>query len=348
MFTSSAEPVLQSCTAGEWLAFIQTQPQANIFHHPAWLGLLCQSYRFEPRYLALRDAQGQVCAGLPLAQVGGLAGKKRLVALPFSDHCAPLAAGPAARQAFFQALLAGLERLPGRSLELRWSVPPDSRLAVRTPYVLSELRLAQDPQEISARLNRKDFRNVAVSRSRGVSTSLGSSPEDLQAFYRLHLHNRRRHGVPVQPWKFFRGLSETLLQKGYGFIINAAKDGETVATSLFLAWNETLIEKYSATSAEGRQLLAIDPIIWEAICWGCEHGLRVFDLGRSDLDNSGLRGFKKRWGAQEMPLSYTYYPAANQKVEGQSRWMALAQSAIQRAPAWVCRLTGELFFRYFA
>ena len=45
-------------------------------------------------------------------------------------------------------------------------------------------------------------------------------------------------------------------------------------------------------------------LIWAAIQWGCEHGFRTFDLGRTRLDDAALRAFKSGWGARETRLVY--------------------------------------------
>ena len=71
----------------------------------------------------------------------------------------------------------------------------------------------------------------------------------------------------------------------------------------------------------------------------------------ADADADGLRSFKRGWGAQETPLVYS--------AVGDVRPVTLAPSApsipsrvlrtvISRSPEWVCRLTGEVLYRYAA
>jgi hypothetical protein len=88
-----------------------------------------------------------------------------------------------------------------------------------------------------------------------------------------------------------------------------------------------------------------DLIFWSAIQWGCEHGFTSLDLGRTDLENHGLREFKSRWGAEEVPLSYSYYPSG--PGGGESRLLPLLKEIMRRSPPIVCRLAGELFYQYF-
>ena len=77
------------------------------------------------------------------------------------------------------------------------------------------------------------------------------------------------------------------------------------------------------------------------------HHVKAWNLGgRTDLDNTGLRDFKTRWGAVESPLSYTYSPIAPASQSGKLRH-ALG-TLIRSAPPWVCRAIGEALYRYAA
>ena len=87
-------------------------------------------------------------------------------------------------------------------------------------------------------------------------------------------------------------------------------------------------------------------LLWTAIRWGCENGYVLFDMGRTDLDDTGLRAFKSGWGAREMPLAYsTLSPEPLQSVTG--RLMPIMQTVIRNSPLWVCRATGELLYKHF-
>ena len=44
----------------------------------------------------------------------------------------------------------------------------------------------------------------------------------------------------------------------------------------------------------------------EAIRWGCEHGMRTLDFGRTHWGQEGLRSFKLAWGAEERELRYRH------------------------------------------
>jgi len=149
----------------------------------------------------------------------------------------------------------------------------------------------------------------------------------------------------VQPRRFFKLLRETLLEQGLGFIQLAYHQERCVAAAVFLGWQKTLTYKYGASDPGALSLRPNNLLFWDVIQWGHEQGYERLDLGRSDVENTGLRTFKSRWGAEESMLTYT--TLSNQPISHtDARWMGLMNAVIHRAPTWVCRLTGEILYKF--
>jgi hypothetical protein len=332
-----------------WLEFIRGFPEATLFHHPAWINTICQCYGYEPFFLVGKDQSGNIIAGVPLVKVTSFFQRKKLISLPFTDHCQPLALNNEDLPFLVSGLVNLLESY--NEVELRWHYPGSPQMHTNEGHVLSQVRLDPDPAIVSANIQRKYVRQVQVAQERGVHVELGNRLDQLNDFYRLHTQSRRRHGLPVQPWRYFRVLYHQVVLEDFGFLITAYQAGECVAAGLFLAWNQTLIEKYSATCEAGRRSLAMDLVLWQAICWGCENGMSKMDMGRTDLRDQGLRYFKKRWGAEENPLTYSIITKkvvadSTQHHAGHASFLSFANTLLRRMPVWVCRLTGELFYQY--
>jgi hypothetical protein len=83
--------------------------------------------------------------------------------------------------------------------------------------------------------------------------------------------------------------------------------------------------------------------MWTAIEWACEHAYRELDFGRSDIENLGLREFKRRWGAVELPLNYSYLTAAPGRPVPRLSMQVMAK-IIRSSPPIVCRLSGEILY----
>jgi hypothetical protein len=45
---------------------------------------------------------------------------------------------------------------------------------------------------------------------------------------------------------------------------------------------------------------------WELMRYGCEHGYKLFDFGRSKADTGSFH-FKRHWGFTPDPLAYQYH-----------------------------------------
>ena len=54
-------------------------------------------------------------------------------------------------------------------------------------------------------------------------------------------------------------------------------------------------------------------LLWKAILDAKDRGLSLFDLGRTDADNSGLLTFKERLGATPSTLTYVRWADASRK-----------------------------------
>ena len=329
-----------------WIDFVSSKPQATIFHHPAWLKSLAECYGFRPFVIAVCDDSGHVLAGLPVMEVCSRMTGRRWVSLPFTDYCPPLYDDLDALNQLTHdlAFLYQAGRVP--KIEIRWELPAYPPIQSHPAYYLHTVKLASDPQVVMKGFERTHRQNIGTAENRGVHIERGTEPEHLCRFYQMQLETRRRKGLPVQPWKFFDLLGKQILAQGLGFILLAYEDAQCLAGGLFLHWQQTLTYKYAASSGEDQQYRPNNLLSWTAMRWGCENGYTVFDLGRTDLENAGLRRFKKGWGAEESPLIYSTLSAAPPAANN-SKLMSLMEPLIQKAPPWVCRVAGELLYRHF-
>lgn len=334
-----------------WWQFVAASSEATPFHHPAWARLLAACYGYQPAALALPDASGAIGAGLPVVEVQAPLKGRRWISLPFTDHCRPLGAdGP--EQADLVGALDAARRAAGvAALEVRadLAVPPARGRAVA---VLHTLRLQPDAQAVFRTFHRSQVqRNIARAERDGITVRRGDAPGDLsRIFYGLHLRTRQRQGTPVQPRRFFDLLWRRVLDPGLGFVLLAYAGDTPIAGAVFLHWNRTIIYKYGASDPAYWKLRPNNLIFWTAIRWGCEQGYRTFDFGRTDLDNQGLRDFKRGWGAEERPLVYSALadrpaPQRDHRPGPSGRTLA---AVIRRSPPWVCRVLGECLYKYAA
>lgn len=329
-----------------WLAFVLSRREATLFQHPAWLTLLASVYGYRARVLLQTDVAGEIHAGMPLLEVASPFTGRGLISLPFTDHCPPLAED----EASLIQLGAGLQRwsatLPRHRVEVRTALPEWVGFSRAVAGVRHVLALESDSTAILERLSSPVARALRKAKREGLEVRIDASPQAVRHFYRLHWATRRRQGVPVQPKRFFDALSTDILQPGYGFVALAWFQGEPIAGAVFLAWNRTLIYKFGASDKRHLSLRANNLVMWAGIEWGCKMGYASLDLGKTDLDNQGLRTYKNRWTATELPLEYSY--RGQVRSAGQhSKLQGVMGKVIRWSPPLVCRALGELLYAHF-
>jgi CelD/BcsL family acetyltransferase involved in cellulose biosynthesis len=330
-----------------WLDLVETSPTSEAFHHPRWLRLLRDQYGYGIEAVCIANGAG-IEAGIPIARVESRLTGRRLVSLPFSDTCAPvLAAGSdgTAPTALGEALFETV-RTSGLALTVHESVPGAPSALVEPAFYRHLLSLDADPERVERDAWSQAARRGARRAEReGLRVERREDGEALDAFYALHLATRRRLGVPTQPRRFIRRF-EQLFEAGLGFVQIVRDAGRPVAAAVFLTHNSTLTYKYGASDAASLGKRPNNALFAETIRWACRHGMRKVDFGRTEVDNAGLRRFKRSWGAREEPLAYTHLGERTQPVGGSRE--RIMSATIRRSPPLVGRLVGESLYRHFA
>jgi CelD/BcsL family acetyltransferase involved in cellulose biosynthesis len=271
---------------------------------------------------------------------------RRWVSLPFSDYCRPLYQDGSAFRQLVEGMIQFVAKNRVLNLDLRGVYPDSPGLCAHSQHVLHAIDLLPDKETVWKQIHQMHRRNIRIAHEKKVEIVRGETIEHLRDFYHLHLHTRQRQGVPVQPWKFFERLKKLFLDRELGFLLLAYKDQQCIAAAIFLHWKKCLTYKYGASIDDGLKYRPNNLLMWTAIQWGCEQGFVLFDLGRTDLENTGLRTFKSRWGARETPLFYTSL-GDNSAHRGEGKLTSYMHTVLQKTPAWVCRLSGELLYKHF-
>lgn len=331
----------------EWVDLARSHPLATAFHHPAWARLLADCYGFRAFVVACTDDAGRIRAAFPAIEVDGPLRGPRWVSLPFTDHCPPLRREGVSADDLVDRLgrLPWGQALPG--LEIRAPLPERAWACQAVAGYRHTLALDGDENAAFALFSRMHQRNVRRAEQSGLSVVRDDSVAGIARFYGLHLRTRRRLGAPVQPRRFFDLLHNRFIQQGLGFLLLAYDDLVPVAGAVFLQWGQTLIYKYGASDPHYWHLRPNNLLLWAAIRWACRSGCHTLDLGRTDLDDRGLREFKRGWGAKEEVLAYSVF-GDGRPGRSRERTRRLVGTVIRRAPLFVCRALGEWLYGQFA
>jgi CelD/BcsL family acetyltransferase involved in cellulose biosynthesis len=341
--------IVDPCTSSEWMEFISSHPDAGIFHHPAWMTMLRDIYGYRMFAVCLKNGE-KICAGIPFADVRSIITGRRWVSLPFSDYCAPLFSreNPQSMETLIHYLREQQETIIPK-IEIRWRVCTEQKVHSANNFVLHTLALEADSEALFRRLDKQAVRNrVAKTQRGGVVVRECSSLDEFHDFYSLQLLTRKRLGVPAQPKYFFDAVWKYIIEPGLGYALVSYNDSTPIGGGVFLKFGSTVYYKYAAADWEYKNMHPNHAYIWEAMRRSCGEGYRVFDFGRSEVCNRGLRQFKAGWGTVEQPLWYTTIADHEPKVCSKSKLDIVTSFVIRNSPPVVCKLTGQLLYRHFA
>jgi Acetyltransferase (GNAT) domain len=330
-----------------WVTLVDSHPQASVFHSPNWLRALCAVHGYEPVVITTCPPGATLTNGLVFCRIKSWVTGRRLVSLPFSDHCEPLIDTQDELDTMLLQMARQVKASEWKYIEIRpISCEPSgyTELSRFDTFHLHSLDLGLTEEQLFRNLHKDCVqRKIRRAERERLEYEEGTSEALLQKFYRLVVMTRRRQNLPPQPLNWFRGLIACF---GRNLKIRvASKDGLPVASILTLAHRKSMVYKYGCSNAAFNNLGGTPFLFWKAIQEAKILGFEELDLGRSDVDNPGLVAFKEHLGASGRLVNYWIYPLS---PAGLPRvWKKrLARRVISTVPDLVLELAGKLLYRH--
>lgn len=330
-----------------WTKLVESHPRASVFHSISWLKTLSDVYGYKPVAVTTCAPDQPLTNGIVFCQIDSWLTGRRLVSLPFSDHCEPFV-----RDADeLDQLLAHVTKAGfcGKSgyVEIR---PPSCKPGRSTGFVKSSmyyfhrLDLDKSTEQLFQSFHRSCVqRKIRRAEQERLRYEEGTSKNLLHDFYNLLVITRRRQHLPPQPFSWF-----TSLMAAFGDQLKirvAYKDHLAIASILTLSHNVAMVYKYGCSKADCNNLGGMALLLWRAIQEAKERGFEEFDMGRSDMDEPGLIAFKERWGATGRPLQYWAYRKTLET--NKSVWEKKAiHHLVSISPKLVLQAAGTLLYRH--
>ena len=331
-----------------WDAFVTGQRLATVFHTVGWLDAIRRTYGYQPVVYTTAAPDATLTNGILLCRVESWITGKRLVGVPFADHCDPLVADARERSRLFGELERLVHRDGWRYIEFRpYHAVVDQTPSMRSvdDFCLHTLDLRPSIDELFGNLHHSSIRRkVRRAKREGLRYEVGTSDALVEAFYRLLLLTRRRHQLPPQPLDFFRNLIECL--KGRVNVHLALSSDRPVGAIVTLRHANTLVYKYGASDAVHHKLGTMPFLFWNAIVDAKNAGIDQFDLGRSRPENTGLLTFKDHLGAARSAVQYVEYSRSPARRSHDDFWLSLAKPLFYRMPDRVLMLAGKFLYRH--
>jgi len=328
--------------AGErWLSFASGLPGIELYHRRRWVELLRETHATDTQVATL-EYDSEIAAGCLLARSPGLFGR-RLISLPDTESCPPLAVDDRALEKFL-ALLSE-HQLARQGVEIHGVQAPPPWQTVNL-FADWKIDMRRPLEALHSALDRDVRRNMRHALARGIKVSQDSSLNYLRRFYLLHLATRSRLGMPPRPFSYLKAMHRIFAPSGSLSIWMATRDDRDVAGLLVLQDGEALYAKVNARSADcpngANHLIFVDVMDHFA---GRVHTLH---LGRVDTRNRGLSEFKRRLGAVASPLPYAYLPRAPRNISSEVPVGAtkLLSQVVRRLPLWTTRVLGAVVYGF--
>ncbi|CAG0975843.1 FemAB family XrtA/PEP-CTERM system-associated protein [Geobacter sp.] len=288
----------------QWDDFVRTSADGSLFHLTGWKEAVERAFGHRSHYLMAFEGD-ELRGILPLIEVKSRFFGHSLVSVPYGVYGGILAADPSAHD----ALLAGSEECAAQLgvdyLEVR-NCPSEGAEQPQRPnwfakdlYVTFRREILATVTDNMNAIPRKQRAMVRKGQNVGLISRVGGI-KDLEMFHGVYARNVRDLGSPVYPLAFFRHLMEAFPDT---FILSVWKDGAIAAGVLTFVYGGTLLPYYGGGLREYFDYAVNDFMYWELMRYGCEHGYKVFDFGRSKRDTGSYK-FKKHWGFEPEQLDY--------------------------------------------
>ena len=335
-----------------WAEFVERHPRASIFHTVGWLKTLRRTYGYEPVVFTTSPPTSELKNGLVFCRINSWLTGRRLVSMPFSDHCEPLCDSEEELNFLMRYLQTALEHQDWNYMELRpihgnFSQAGDGiSFLPAARYYLHTIDLRPDIDEVFRGLHKDSVqRRIQRAPRAGLIEKCGTSNELLKDFYRLFVITRGRHYVPPIPYAWFRNLIQA---QGNALEIRVAyKDRNAIAAILTLRFKETLYYKYGCSDTQFNKFGAIPWLLWKALEAAKSTGAIEFDLGRTQEDNMGLLAFKNHWDPHPRRLIYWRYPDTSASLDSADGWkLKVAKRVFSHMPEKLLTLSGRMIYRH--
>jgi CelD/BcsL family acetyltransferase involved in cellulose biosynthesis len=328
-----------------------TRQKSSVFHSPAWARVLAETYGWEPQAQVLLDDAGEPRAGLPFCRIADMI-SERIVSLPFSDYCDPLAGSDDEWNHLVEGLLA--EGLPIAARCLHNSIPlTDERFALVKQAKWHGVDLRRDLDTIWGQIHESARRAIRKAQKEGVEVRIAQGQEELRAFFEMHLGIRKyKYRLIAQPYSFLENIWRQFMEKQSGALMLAYHGDTVIGGTLYLEWNDTLYYKFNASARGDLPYRPNDLLTWEGIKYGKSRGYSNFDFGLSDWDEEGLLRYKRKFATEEKAISFLRFapdgPPSQREQQARSLLNQLTDLFTEESvPDDVTARGGDLLYRFF-
>ncbi len=323
------------------------ETHASLFHRPAWLrGVQAGTGQRAAGLVAER--LGTVTGWLPLTEVRSALFGKALVSSGFGVAGGIIADSKADVQALADGAQSHARRGGFAGIELRGGPIPAGWEAWSDKHCGFERALAGDDEAELLAIPRKARAEVRKGFGFGHRVTIGRGARDLAAHYACYSASVRNLGTPVFPRALFKAMLEAF--PASSDILTVWQGDTPLASVLNFYHGGAVMPFWGGGVFAARAARANEVMYYELMLHARREGMSRFDFGRSKT-GSGPFAFKKNWGFDPQPLTYSAWTVPGQPARNIDPTDASYSRKIElwkRLPLPVANLVGPLIARGLA
>ena len=347
-FLASKRTMLQILNPLEypnWDELLLTNGNYSFFHTSGWAKVISESYGYKLLYFTEIENE-KLTALMPIMEIKSPLTGQRGVALPFTDHCPVIASDENHFQQLFGKIIEYGKKAQWKTIELRGGEEYLKGNITSETYLTHSLDLTQSEKEVLSTFRSSTKRNIQKAINKDVQVEVLNSLEYVKEFYRLNCQTRKEHGLPSQPFYFFRKLYEHIISTKKGFVILASYHNKVVAGAVYAHFGNKAIFKYGASDKTYHYLRPNNLIMWETIKLYAQNGYKRLSLGRTKPEHEGLLQFKRGWGTRKKTIYYYKYDLTKDTFVKDTSRIKSFHAVFKKLPLPLLKLTGRLFYRH--
>jgi hypothetical protein len=329
-----------------WDDLLLSHQGHSFFHSSSWAKVLSEAYGYRPFFFTVFHNE-QLLGLIPVMEVKSILTGRRGVSLPFSDYCQPIIDEPNHFRDILDVIIAYGKKRRWKYIELRGGREFLDNAPPKCSFCSHMLNMANDADKVFGGFRDSTKRNIKKAIKENVKVHISQSLDSVKEFYRLNCITRRRHGLPPQPFNFFKKIYDHVISKKNGFVVLTSFEKRHVASAVYFHFGRRAIYKYSASDENYQDKRPNNLVMWEAIKWYAENEFESLSFGRTQPENEGLKQFKRGWGANEDVMEYYKYDLTKGKfVTDQAKARRIYHECFHGMPFPLLRMIGTLIYKH--
>lgn len=324
-----------------WENFVSQQENSNIFHSYSWKNVIEKTFGYSPLYLICLESE-KVISCIPFFVINPFLTKRRVISLPYSAN-GGIIGDVKNINIYLDYFKERLQRRYYSHIQIRSDKVlelSNYECSVIDDFIDMELSLKETYEEMWMNFPVSIRTSVRKAEKNNIILVKGRAEKDLKVFYKLNLISRKRFGTPSFSIKYFENI---LKEFEDSTIYTAYWNGIPVNTNLVINYNKTTYYFYVGADHKYRDKSASDFLVCEMIKDSIVKGQRKINFGRMERKNDSLGFFKKKWGAEEIQLSYYSIPHKSITNKREGILYKLVTNLFKILPVSISSIIGPIF-----